>query len=73
MPWNGLPDGTFVIDADGTPLLVQGALLVEWSSEGYGTRRRRPRRGSATVITPPSSVGVLRAGYAVQVDPSTLG
>ena len=72
MPWGWLPDGTFVIDADGSPLLVRGAELVEWSREGYGTRRHRPHRGTATVITPPSSVGVLRAGYPVQIDPAVI-
>jgi len=72
LPWSGLPDGTFVISADGSPQLIQGAELVEWSREGYGSRRERPRRGTATVITPPSSVDVLRAGYPLQVDPGAV-
>ncbi len=68
MPWGGLADGAFVLDAAGSPHLVLGSELVEWTGAGYGKRRRRPGRGEATVITPPSSVAVLRAGYPVQID-----
>jgi hypothetical protein len=66
-PWNDLPDGTFVSD-DGAAALVIGDDLVEWTSAGYGQHRRRPLRGDALVITPPSTVAVLRAGYPVQID-----
>jgi len=65
--WANLPDGTFVLD-DGTPHLVKGRTLVPWSQTGYGTPRRRPVRGEATLITPPASVAVLRAGYPVVID-----
>jgi hypothetical protein len=61
-----LPDGAFVVD-DGVPALVYGRSLVAWSVDGYGEARRRPRRGEAEVLTPPSTVAVLRAGYPVQV------
>jgi hypothetical protein len=66
--WRDLPDGTFVRVPAG-PALVLGSTLVEWSTDGYGRRRPRPVRGEAEVITPPSSVAVLRAGYPVQIDP----
>jgi hypothetical protein len=69
LPWRGLPDGTFVRDGD-APALVLGGELVEWTREGYGARRVRPGRGDADVITPPSTVAVLRAGYPVQIDAS---
>ena len=65
--WTGLPDGTFVFNDD-RPHLVLGRRLREWTSAGYGRAVARPVRGEATVITPPSSVDVLRAGYAVQID-----
>jgi hypothetical protein len=68
MHWSGLPDGTFVLSAEGEPQLVTGTELVAWTRGGYGPHLRRPRRGLATVITPPSSVAVLRAGYPVQID-----
>ena len=67
LPWSTLPDGTFVA-VDGTPALVLGRELVEWATEGYRTRIRRPHAGNALVITPPSTVAVLRAGYAPQID-----
>jgi len=67
-----LPDGTFVV-VDGEPALVYGRSLVPWSVDGYGEPRRRPRRGEAEVLTPPSTVGVLGAGYPVQVDAAVAG
>jgi hypothetical protein len=73
MPWDRLPDGTFVLDADGIAHIVLGSELVQWARDGYGERRSRPLRGEATVITPPSSVAVLRAGYPVQIDGTALG
>jgi hypothetical protein len=69
MQWAGLPDGTFVLDRE-TPWLVLSDQLTEWTTEGYGGRRPRPRGGSATVITPPATVAALRAGYQVQIDDS---
>ena len=64
-----LPDGAFVVDG-GVPALVVGSSLVAWSVEGYGERRRRPRGGEAQVLTPPSTLRVLRAGYPAQIDAS---
>jgi hypothetical protein len=69
LPWAGLPDGTFVL-LDSAPALVVGDHLTRWNLEGYGERHRRPRRGAAQVITPPSTVAVLSAGYPVQIDDS---
>jgi len=64
--WAELPDGAFVL-ADDVPHLVRGDDLTAWSPAGYGNRRRRPRRGSATAITPPAALAVLRAGYPMQI------
>ncbi len=64
----GLPDGTFVLIDGTTPALVLDDALVEWTQSGYAGRTTRPRRGRATVITPPSTVAVLRTGYPVQID-----
>jgi hypothetical protein len=69
LPWNDLPDGTFV-RVDDAPAVVVGPHLTQWTHEGYGTRLRRPANGTAQVITPPSTVAVLRAGYPVQIDES---
>ncbi|MGO4385184.1 hypothetical protein [Specibacter sp. RAF43] len=72
LPWPELPDGTFVLRA-GTPSLVLGGTIVDWTAAGYGPRRPRPGTGDADVITPPSSIAVLRAGYPVHIDPAALG
>jgi hypothetical protein len=72
MSWHDLPAGAFVDDGDG-PALVLDDAVVPWTLDGYGTRRRRPASGRATVITPQSTVGVLRTGYPVQIDPSAIG
>jgi hypothetical protein len=67
--WAGLPDGTFVLaEGPAVPAVVAGGHLTAWTHEGYGTRLPRPRQGEAQVITPPSSVAALRAGYPVQID-----
>jgi hypothetical protein len=71
MPWADLPDGTFVVLGQ-TSTLVVGEHLTEWTRQGYGARRPRPRVGVAMVMTPPSTVAALRAGYPVQVDDSAL-
>jgi hypothetical protein len=71
VPWLELPDGAFVW-LDGTPRLVLGRRLVEWTCAGYGAVRARPIRGAANAITPPSTVAVLQAGYPVQIDESAL-
>ena len=72
LAWGELPDGTFVL-AEEAPAVVVGDRLAPWTHEGYRGGLRRPRRGTATVITPPSTVAALRAGYEVQVDPGALG
>jgi hypothetical protein len=56
-----LPDGAFVLES-GAPWLVAGQELLLWTPAGYSERRRR-KSGDATVLTPPSLVEVLRAGW----------
>jgi len=65
-PWRELPDGAFVL-LDGEPVLVLGDRVVPWTTAGYGRSAARPARGDADVITPPSTLAVLRAGYPVQI------
>ncbi|MEO7236062.1 MAG: hypothetical protein ABIW80_11900 [Lapillicoccus sp.] len=69
--WADVPDGAFAID-DGKPVLVRGSLVVPWTVAGYGPPRRRPRWGAAVLLTPPTTLAVLREGYVPQVDPSAL-
>jgi hypothetical protein len=56
---SSLPDGAFVL-RDAKPYLVLGHALAEWSPGGYVSCVRRSRRETATVITPPSLVELLR-------------
>ncbi len=72
LPWAELPDGAFVL-LDENPAVVIGDQLSEWTREGYGEHRQRPTRGVANVITPPSTVAALRAGYPVQIDDDARG
>jgi hypothetical protein len=67
LPWSSLPDSTFVV-VDDEPAVVLGRELVQWTTQGYRARTRRPHAGNALVVTPPSSVAVLRAGYPPQTD-----
>ena len=66
-----LPDGVVLTlkDQPQHALAVRGPHLLRWSANGYSEKRAR-RRGSASVLTPPSIVGVLRAGYRPQWHPS---
>jgi hypothetical protein len=57
-----LPDGAYVLRA-GRPLLVIGDDLLGWTSAGYDVRVPRAVRVPTTLITPPSLVEVLRAGW----------
>jgi hypothetical protein len=57
-----LPDGAFVL-RDGRPFLVVGAELLRWTTGGYVEPVQRPLRARSTLITPPSLVEVLRAGW----------
>ena len=59
---DGLPDATFVLRG-GAPWLVLGGQLLAWTPAGYGERVARPAGERALVITPPSLVDVLRAGW----------
>jgi len=71
MPISDLPDGT-VLSLNGAPHLavaVRGAHLLRWSENGYVEKTVRPR-GIANVLTPPSIVAVLQAGYLPRWHPT---
>ncbi len=60
-----LPDGAFVL-REGEPWLVLGRELLRWTPGGYTDRAPRPP-GRVRVVTPPSLLEVLRAGWAGSV------
>lgn len=66
--WADLPDGAFVL-RDDVPAVVVGERLVAFDEPAYayGAATPRPRRGTASVITPSSTLAVLRAGFPVEV------
>jgi hypothetical protein len=64
-----LPDGTMIVRA-GEALAVRGTKLLPWTPVGYGSPVARPRGGEVDVLTPPSILAVLAAGYAPLWHPS---
>jgi hypothetical protein len=64
-----LPDGVFVTAAawGEHAYLVWGTCLLAWSPGGYGERRPRPKKADVFLLTPPSTVGAIRAGYVPEV------
>jgi hypothetical protein len=57
-----LPEGTFVL-LQGEPWLLLGSELLGWTPGGYSERRQR-FSGRVEVVTPPTSVRVLAAGWS---------
>ena len=64
-----VPDGAFVV-LDGEPLAVRGDTLLRWTPGGYDARKPRPHGVSVDVLTPPSTLAVLAAGYQPKWHPS---
>jgi hypothetical protein len=60
-PYASLPTGAFVLH-EGAPWLVVDSGLRRWTAPGYA-ERAHPPGGIARVITAPSLVDVLRAGW----------
>jgi hypothetical protein len=69
-----LPDGVFVDlgGPDGRATLIWGGRLFDWSPRGYTRRRSPPRGREVSVLTPPSTVHAIRAGYVPDVHPSAF-
>jgi len=64
-----LPDGA-MIAVDGEAFALRGARLLRWTPSGYTEGPPRPRTGTVDVLTPPSTVAVLRRGYAPRWHPT---
>jgi hypothetical protein len=66
-----LPDGAMLalVHQPHAAFAVRGSRLLRWSEKGYVEKIARPR-GNANVLTPPSIVSVLAAGYQPQWHPS---
>ena len=59
-----LPDGVFVQNENGEALLIWQRQLRLWTPSGYSTTFPLTTPGPFTLLTPPSTVQVIRAGYA---------
>ncbi|MGB9305568.1 MAG: hypothetical protein WCB92_18365 [Mycobacterium sp.] len=70
-PWRSLPDGVFVA-TDSGPAVVVGEHLAVWDRDANIYRSKLPRLGTgdAPILTPPSTVEIIRAGYSPQIDGS---
>jgi hypothetical protein len=64
-----LPDGAMVCH-DGASALLLGNSVLPWSFAGYGTPVPVNPRTRVELLTPPSIVGALAAGYRPLVHPS---
>ena len=65
-----LPDGAFVADAAGRAYLKLANHLLAWSHGGYESARACAGAGALDVLTPASTIAVLRAGYQPVYHPS---
>lgn len=57
-----LPDGAMIV-LKGEPYAVRGKQILHWTPSGYSEKKRRPRGIDVDVLTPPSMLRVLKAGY----------
>jgi hypothetical protein len=68
-PFPQIPDGTVVVDPDGTCKLVLGDRLLRFSFDGWLAPEPRPA-GTATVLTPPTTVLALSHGFRPTLHPT---
>jgi hypothetical protein len=67
-----LPDGAMVVLGEGA-FALRGDAMLRWSPGGYAARQPRPRGIEVDVLTPPSILAVLAAGFAPRWHPSADG
>lgn len=61
-----LPDGVFVLH-DGEPHVLSDGRAHRWTATGYDGAVAASDLGTVEVLTPPSTVAVIAAGYEVSV------
>lgn len=69
-PFATVPDGTVVLDDEHQPCLANGEQLLRFTFGAWTMATPRPRKGTATILTPPTSVAALRHGYLPTLHPS---
>lgn len=70
-PLADLPNGTF-ITLDAAAFLVWEKSLLRWSPAGYVEIQSKPGETVVNVLTPPSVVKTLAAGYVPEIHPSAI-
>lgn len=70
---DSLPAGVVVIGENGEPHLLTERALQPFSFGGWGQSIARPTGGQMLVLTPPTSVAALSAGYQAQLHDSAMG
>ena len=71
-PISALPDGA-MLSQGGATYLVRGGQLLRWSWSGYSAAEPEPAAQSPhpmMLLTPPSTLNALRAGYRPALHPS---
>lgn len=66
-PLGGFPDGTMVA-ADGAAFVLWAGAAYRWMNDGYAAAEHL--RHAEELLTPPSTVAVLRAGYRPVLHPT---
>jgi hypothetical protein len=69
-PFATLPDGAVIVDEEHGPCLARGDQLLRFTFEGWIVAALRPLKGTATILTPPTSVAALQHGYTPTLHPS---
>lgn len=71
-PIDDLPDGAFLTlpQEPAVAFAVLGDDLLRWTAAGYASRQRRPVGIAVDVLTPPSILAALSAGYPPLWHPS---
>jgi hypothetical protein len=69
MPLEGLPDGAMLQQGTESHLIVRGRALL-WSPAGY--REPPSAINDAKMLTPPSTLRALSAGYRPVLHPSAM-
>jgi hypothetical protein len=64
-----LPDGSMIAEGEQAWLVRSGELLA-WSPFGYQDRRPAIASAAVNLLTPPSIVDVIRAGYTPAIHPA---
>jgi hypothetical protein len=69
-----MPNGVFVRHTDWgeDAYLVWNDGLLAWSAGGYTGRVERPMKAEVLVLTPESTMAVIRAGYNPEIHPSAV-